>query len=188
MRIRQVKPAFWADSKMAELPEGTRLFYIGLWMLADDAGWLRWDAAEVAHELYGYETRKRRERRVGSMFEQLVTAKRVTLLDCGHAIVPHLAEHQRLAGQTRQVKTVENEHLKECLTPKPAPPRDSPQVPDVPRLGKERLGTDVEQERERSGTVRNGTGAGARDETTGEAGTALLRAGLNPAIVGGRSA
>jgi hypothetical protein len=41
VRIRQVKPAFWADSRLAELPERTRLFYIGLWMIADDAGWLR---------------------------------------------------------------------------------------------------------------------------------------------------
>ena len=59
MRIRQVKPSFFKDPLMAELTPPVRLFYVGLWMLADDAGWFRWDVAEVGNELYGYEPRGR---------------------------------------------------------------------------------------------------------------------------------
>jgi hypothetical protein len=38
MRIRSIKPEFWSDERLARLPILTRLFYIGLWNEADDAG------------------------------------------------------------------------------------------------------------------------------------------------------
>lgn len=151
-----MKPAFWNDSRLAALPESTRLFYIGLWMIADDAGWLRWDAVEVARDLYGYETRTRRERRVGTMFVGLVESGRVILHPCGHAEIPKMPEHQRLAGPTRQVRTEYNAHSRDCLRA-PADPRTSP-------LSPARNGKEQEQVRERSGTVRNGTRAQARDD------------------------
>jgi hypothetical protein len=154
MRIRQVKPAFWSDEKLAELPESTRLFYVGLWMIADDAGWLRWNAIEVARDLYGYESRGRRERRTAAMFDALVAAKRVVVHPCGHAEIPRMVTHQRLSGPTKQVQTTLNEHLRVChSSPSPAGSRDDPQSPANPRP--ERNGTDVER-----GTVRNGKGTG----------------------------
>lgn len=143
-----MKPAFWSDAKVAELSERTRLFYIGLWMIADDAGWLRWDAIEVARDLYGYETRTKRERRVGAMWSELVEAKRVVVHDCGHAEIPTMPGHQRLAGATRQVTTIHTEHQRQCMTP-----RASPHIPADPRHGKERLGTVEGNGQVRSGTV-----------------------------------
>jgi hypothetical protein len=165
MRIRQVKPAFWSDAKVAELSERTRLFYIGLWMIADDAGWLRWDASEVARDLYGYESRPRRERRATAMFDELVAAERVVVHPCGHAVVPTMPGHQRLAGSTKQVTSVLNEHLREVS-------RGSPQVPAGSRLaragGQERSGTDVVRNgQERSGQSTAHAQDGARlDEPT----------------------
>lgn len=170
MRIRQIKPAFWSDSKLAELPEATRLFYVGLWMLADDAGWISWDPAEAAHELYGYETRSRRERRVVAMLDELRIKGRVILHPCGHLEVPKLADHQRLAGPTKQVRTVFSEHLKACIAAKkeapsdppphvPADPRDFPLIPDPVRNGKERNGN-----RNGNGQERSGSRAQARDD------------------------
>jgi hypothetical protein len=154
MRIRQVKPAFWADSRLAEVSEATRLFYIGLWMIADDAGWFRWDQIEIARDLYGYETRTRRERRVATMFDSLVDLTRVVLHPCGHAEIPRMTVHQRLSGPTKQVQTSLNEHLRTCHpSPPPAITRDGPLLPASPRT--ERNGT--EQERERVG---KGTGKG----------------------------
>ena len=51
MRIRQIKPEFWKDEDLAELPRELRLFYVGLWSLADRAGILedrpRWIKAEL---------------------------------------------------------------------------------------------------------------------------------------------
>lgn len=37
-RIRTVKPEFWADEKLAPLKPITRLVFLGLWSMADDAG------------------------------------------------------------------------------------------------------------------------------------------------------
>lgn len=148
MRIRQVKPAFWADARLAEVPEATRLFYIGLWMVADDAGWFRWDPIEVARDLYGYETRTRRERRVVTMFEALTASARVVLHPCGHAEIPTMVVHQRLSGPTKQVQTALNEHLRQCHAPLlPAGSRGSPPSPASPRP-------------ERNGTERKGNGTG----------------------------
>lgn len=131
MRIRQVKPAFWADAKIASLPHDARLFYIGLWMLADDDGWLRWDVAEIGKELYGFEGRASREKRIERMTAAISEALpgKLTRHDCGHVELPKLAVHQHLAGTTRRVTAVHTEHLR-CV---PATPRDSPQIPATPR-------------------------------------------------------
>lgn len=140
MRIRTIKPAFWHDSRLARLPEATRLFYVGLWMVADDAGWFRWDPAEVANDLYGYDRRDRREAKVETMMAGLIECGRVSLAPCGHGYIPKLVEHQHLAGFTKQVRTVENEHLKECISRPssltPADTRDIPRMPEDSRPGK----------------------------------------------------
>ena len=127
MRIRQVKPAFWADARVAALPAPARLFYIGLWMVADDAGWLRWDPPQIANELYGYEARGKRERNVETFLALLVEAKRVVVHDCGHVEIPTLMTHQHLAVLSKQVRTIQREHAETCGGPrKPAETRDSP--------------------------------------------------------------
>jgi hypothetical protein len=110
VRIRQVKPAFWTDSRLALLPAATRLFYIGLWNIADDTGWLRWEVPTIGAELYGYEPRMARERRVAAMGDALEQAGRITRYPCGHALIPTLTEHQRMSAATKRVKTVEKEH------------------------------------------------------------------------------
>ena len=152
MRIRQVKPAFFKDARIAELAAPVRLFYIGLWMLADDAGWLRWDVAEVGNELYGYEPRKSRERHAAQYLADLVGSGRVLQHPCGHVEIPSFMEHQRLAGTTKQVRTTLNEHASRCTPQPPADTRGSPQSPDTVRNG---IGT----ERERFVSVSKGTSA-----------------------------
>lgn len=39
-RIRTIKPEFWTDEKIVQLPFSARLFFIGLWNFADDEGFL----------------------------------------------------------------------------------------------------------------------------------------------------
>lgn len=39
-RIRTIKPEFWVDDVMVELPFETRLLFIGLWNFADDEGFI----------------------------------------------------------------------------------------------------------------------------------------------------
>lgn len=113
MRIRQIKPSFWTDPHISDLAEPTRLFYIGCWMLADDAGWLRWDTREVGNELYGYETVRRRESKVERMLAELVAAGRVRQYDCGHVEVPTLTAHQHVGP--RRTDTAYREHQKQCF-------------------------------------------------------------------------
>lgn len=98
MRIRTIKPSFWQDSRMEELPDAVRLFYIGTWMLADDGGYFEWNVPEIGHALYGYQPRGRRERWVEERGAALVAVERLIIHDCGHAYVPKLTEHQRLGG------------------------------------------------------------------------------------------
>lgn len=39
-RIRTIKPEFWTDEKIVQLPYEARLFFIGLWNFCDDDGYL----------------------------------------------------------------------------------------------------------------------------------------------------
>lgn len=135
MRIRQVKPEFWKDAKMADLTEGARLFYVGTWQLCDDAGWMRWDVPNIAAELYPFESRGARERRVVRHAEALARLGRLHLHDCGHAQVPKMPSHQHLAGTTRRVQTIAVEHGKCGI---PATPRDDPRLPAPVSIGKGR--------------------------------------------------
>jgi hypothetical protein len=152
MRIRQIKPSFFKDPLIAELHPAVRLFYVGTWLLADDAGWFVWDAAEIGNELYGYEPRTRRERNATAYLDVLVAKGRLVIHECGHVFIPKFTEHQRLAGLTKQVRTVAKEHERCSPPPLPADPRDTPQSPDPVRNGKG-TGTDGGKERNGSGRV-----------------------------------
>lgn len=99
MRTRLIRPEFWADSRMADFPEGTRLTYIGLWCLADDDGYLAWSVRDIAAELFRYDSPRRRERRVEQHLAVIVASERVRVLDCGiHAIIPSLPRHRVKGG------------------------------------------------------------------------------------------
>lgn len=51
-RIRTIKPEFWTDSFMVQLPPIARLFYIALWTAADDYGFIRDEPDRLAMELF----------------------------------------------------------------------------------------------------------------------------------------
>lgn len=156
MRIRQVKPSFWVDHKLAPLNDETRLFYIGVWMLADDAGWFRWSVHETAAALYPYLNPKARERKVERALTALSAMEgepKLVLHECGHAHVPKLAEHQRVSNEKR-VLTYEREHLT-CPPRLPAGTLGEPRIPSVPPPGK--VGKGKEMERDGSASAREAT-------------------------------
>jgi hypothetical protein len=99
MRIRQVKPEFWSDSDMAALPYAVRLIYIGLWCVADDAGYIDWRPDRIAHDLLGYESTKVRERHLVEWAQALVDTGHLQIFACGCALVPTLQKHQRVSGK-----------------------------------------------------------------------------------------
>jgi len=177
MRIRQVKPAFFKDARIAALSPAVRLFYIGLWMLVDDAGYLRWDAAEAGLELYGYASRTKRERDVTAHLTALVAAGRVTDLECGHVVIPRFTDHQRFGGPTRRFLVYEKEHLN-CTPPRiPAHPRALPQSPAPVRKG---IGTLREP-------VRNGTGTSDARKRIEDDDSEFRQLVGQPAFMGGKS-
>ena len=151
MRIRQVKPSFFKDARIADLSPAVRLTYIGLWMLADDGGYYRWDAAEAGLELYGYESRTRREKAVTDHLEALVTAGRIVRfpdLICDHIHIPTLVDHQRFGGPTKRVTTYQVEHAR-CAPRIPATPRESPPGTVRNGIGTERNGDGTVDARKR---------------------------------------
>jgi hypothetical protein len=98
-RTRLVRPAFFSDELMARLPAWTRLVYVGLWTITDDAGYFERRPAEIAAELFRYDRPATRLRRVQVALDELVVAGRVTWLDCGeHGIVPTLPRYGVIKG------------------------------------------------------------------------------------------
>jgi hypothetical protein len=98
MRIRQVRPEFFTDAVVSRLTPAVRLTYIGLWCVADDAGWMTWDVPQIAAQLYPYESVRVRERRVQAAGETLAEAGRLVMEPCGCALIPKLADHQKIGG------------------------------------------------------------------------------------------
>jgi hypothetical protein len=98
VRIRQVRPEFWQDEIMAALPDPARLFYVGLWNVADDAGWMDWSPAKIGALLYPFRGRPTRERQITAWSDVLVGADRLVLYDCGCGHIPTLPRHQRISG------------------------------------------------------------------------------------------
>ena len=133
LRIRQVKPDYWRDDRLATLTDTERLVYIGLWMVADDAGWFRESVTGIATDLFPYLSRPARERRVSGALATLKALGRIESHPCGHSHIPHLTDHQRLASSDKQVRTSLREHER-CPSPvTPAGPAGSCRQFPMPR-------------------------------------------------------
>lgn len=93
-----MRPEFFTDRVMGDLSPDVRLTYIGLWCVADDAGWMTWDVDQIAAQLYPYESIRVRTKRIEKARDELTTARRLVIHECGCAEVPKLSEHQRIGG------------------------------------------------------------------------------------------
>lgn len=114
-RTRLIRPSFFSDENMAKLSIPTRLVYIGLWTMTDDAGFLDASVREIAAELFRFETPRRRETRVQKAVDELVSIDRLRLLDCGeHAVIPTIPDHRTQGGE--KVYTVQKRHTTRCMT------------------------------------------------------------------------
>lgn len=54
-KIRAIHPSFWNDTTLAECSMGARLFYIGLWNFADDAGVFEWHARLLRSQVFPFD-------------------------------------------------------------------------------------------------------------------------------------
>lgn len=51
-RIRTIKPEFWVDDALVELPMSTRLLFIGLWNFADDEGYFEHKPRRIKMQIF----------------------------------------------------------------------------------------------------------------------------------------
>lgn len=144
MRIRQVKPAFWTDKDMSVLSYPARLYYIGLWCVADDAGWLEWDLDELGALLFPYESPARRRKHLVKWTDELVALAKVVPQECGRcAVIPSLDSHQKHAGGNRSYQ-YRDAHMRRHLS---VSTDSSGQVPEkvAGRVGNGRVGNGTER-------------------------------------------
>lgn len=125
MRTRLIRPEFFSDGLMARLSVSTRLVYIGLWTLCDDAGYFELEPRQIAAELFRYDGPARREKVVAKALEELLGNGRVRYLECGeHALVPTIPDHRIKGGEA--LFTIRKRHERRCLTPDSVDVRRTP--------------------------------------------------------------
>jgi hypothetical protein len=117
-RMRSLKPEFWADEDLADLPRDARLLYMGLWNLADEHARLRGDARYVKGQLFPYDDDLDPDA-VERLLKPLADSGKVvryTIAGRSYMFLPTLSKHQRL----------EPERVPSRL---PAPPSATPSTP-----------------------------------------------------------
>lgn len=179
MRGRYLMREYWSDSDLfMKLDSDVRELYVGLWMLADDDGWMPRDVPAIAAALYRYADRAPRERFVSGGLTKLRELGKVQSLRCclylpsvarypraGKKSTDHHAEHQSHSKRFDANKAQTSDPFKDIQTDLNASPVVNPSLPDVARA-----------------TPPNG-GAVAPDEFHDR----MAAHGVKPFIVGGKA-
>ena len=110
VRIRQIRPEFFTDPVTAHMAPATQVTYIGLWCVADDAGWLECDLDQLGALLYPYKSGRVRTQIVVRACIDLEKIGRLLRWECGCALIPTLSEHQKIGGNKSFV--VRDKHSK----------------------------------------------------------------------------
>ncbi len=69
MRARGIKPEFFKNEELGELPPDARLLFIGLWLLADREGLLEYRPKKINAEIFPYDSRNS-EKLLGQLGEK----------------------------------------------------------------------------------------------------------------------
>lgn len=125
MRGRYLMREYWSDSALfLSLDSSQRELYIGLWMLADDAGWLTRDVPAIAAALYRYEDVAPRVERVLAGIVVLRKLGKIVVPPCrrclfldsvakypraGNKAFTHLEEHQSHVKSSQRESTMFND-------------------------------------------------------------------------------
>lgn len=145
MRGRYLMREYWADSDLfLRLSAEEREFYIGLWMLADDDGWLPRDVPGIGAAVYQYLDRVPREALVTENLTRLARMGKVKSFRCcihlpsvtrypraGKKSTAHHQDHRMHSkGFDANHKRLSNgfEGIQTDLNPSPVP---SSSLPDV---------------------------------------------------------
>jgi hypothetical protein len=107
MRARNIKPDFFTDEKLIKLTFSERLFFIGLWCLADSEGFFEIKPHEMKLKIFP-------EQKVDliKMLKSLEKAKVVKLYS-QHGFLPNFIKHQR--PHPKEKKSIVNKEIREHL-------------------------------------------------------------------------
>ena len=129
MRGRYLMREYWSDSDLfLRLTADERELYQGLWMLADDAGWLPWDVPGIASAIYRYLDRTPRESKVRVAVTKLARIGKVERFGCC-IFLPAVARYPRAGKKTADHKATHQTHSKVFKPSGPA--RDKPIQTDL---------------------------------------------------------
>lgn len=93
MKIRSIRPEFFADPTMAELSHEARLLYIGLWCYVDDDGRGEWLPKQIDGLIFPME-----DVDIHALLEQLVSSARIVRYTDGdrdYFHIPTFTEYQK---------------------------------------------------------------------------------------------
>jgi hypothetical protein len=114
-RTRLIRPEFFSDETLATVGDATRLFYVGLWTLCDDAGYFDLKPRQIAAVLYPFRGQAARQRLTDKALAELESLGRVRVLTCGiHATIPTLPGHS-IKGGTK-AETYFRRHRNDCMS------------------------------------------------------------------------
>lgn len=112
MRGRYLMREYWTDSDLfLRLTSDDRELYQGLWMLADDAGWMPWDVPAIAAAVYQYEDRAPREAKVRAIVTKLVKIGKVQRQKCC-LFLPAVVRYPRAGKKSTEHKLEHQTHSK----------------------------------------------------------------------------
>lgn len=97
-RIRSIKPEFWDDEEIADLPRDARLLYIGTWNQADEHGRLRGNPKWIKGKIFPYDDDIDADYIDGllKMLSDMGKVVRYTVAGKAYMYLPNLDRHQRL--------------------------------------------------------------------------------------------
>ena len=139
MRGRYLMREYWSDSDLfLRLDAIQREVYVGLWMLADDEGWMPRDVPAISAALYRYEDRAPRESKVSDALAKLRDLGKVQSFRCC-LFLPAVARYPRAGKKSNDHAQEHRRHssrpkpIQRDTKPSPVPTSPDPSLPDVAR-------------------------------------------------------
>lgn len=105
MRNRMIKPEFWQDEKIGQLPVLCRLLYIGLWNLSDDYGVVKGNSVWIKGQLFPYDGAEVDSKKISDALDQLEASGRIkgfTKNNEWYYDIPKFREHQVINRPSKQ--------------------------------------------------------------------------------------
>lgn len=103
-----LKREYFSDFEFqTELNAEQREAYMGLWQLADDAGWLEWQPEQIAAHVYRFAGRAGVDL-LEAAAARLKETGRLRVLACGHAHLPRGEGHARPGRPSNNQDTFDN--------------------------------------------------------------------------------